>query len=73
MLAALSRQVATGYRLPMPRSFPEPLRALISACWAQDAAERPPAAAVHAQLTLMQETGALQAMDSRRNSLSCFG
>ena len=66
-------QVASGYRMPMPRSFPEPLKRLIGACWAQDAAERPCAASVHAQLALMQETGALQTMDGRRNSFSCFG
>lgn len=60
----------------MPKSFPEPLARLISACWAQSPADRPSCAEVHQQLELMRDTGALDSMDARSRSgglFACFG
>lgn len=44
-------QVAGGYRRPLPDFIPEPLRQLISECWAQDAKDRPAITDVMDRLT----------------------
>jgi hypothetical protein len=46
----------------MPRNFPEPLAAVIQACWAQDAADRPSAMEVEARLLHLQQGDCLEAM-----------
>ena len=52
---AYAREVAGGFRRPLPGSLPAPLRELIAACWAADPAARPTAAAVHASLEAIAE------------------
>ena len=48
-------QVAGGYRRPLPSFIPEPLRELITECWAQNPKDRPPITEVVDRLTAFQE------------------
>ena len=48
-------QVAGGYRRPLPNFIPEPLRELITECWAQSPKDRPPITEVVDRLTAFQK------------------
>jgi hypothetical protein len=50
-------QVAGGYRQPLPHYVPQQVRDLISQCWAQDLADRPPIAAVLDRLKQIDRLG----------------
>lgn len=50
LLLSYAQLVAGGYRPPMLPHFPEPVRALIRACWAAEPHERPRMAEVLAEL-----------------------
>eukprot|EP00775_Hariotina_reticulata_P003117 gene3117-3395_t len=50
LLLAFAQRVAEGARLPFPEHFPQPVRDLISACWASEPHERPRMAEVLAQV-----------------------
>ena len=56
MSRACAMQVAGGYRRPLPNYIPEPLRELITECWAQNPKDRPPITEVVDRLTAFQET-----------------
>ena len=49
-----AQRIADGFRQPLPESWPAPLRALISDCWAQRSSERPTFAQVLDRLHAIQ-------------------
>lgn len=59
------RRSEQGVREPMPSWWPPPLKDLITRCWAQDPAARPPFEEVFRALTAMLHSGALNDMDAR--------
>mmetsp|Transcript_14682 Transcript_14682/g.44325 ORF Transcript_14682/g.44325 Transcript_14682/m.44325 type:complete len:462 (+) Transcript_14682:410-1795(+) len=58
-------RVARGYRRPHPVNWGEGLRALVSACMAQEAEDRPSAAEVIMMLRALRESGEIEVMDTR--------
>uniref|UniRef100_A0A7S3VP23 Protein kinase domain-containing protein n=1 Tax=Dunaliella tertiolecta TaxID=3047 RepID=A0A7S3VP23_DUNTE len=47
-------RVASGYREQVPYYWPEPVRALLEECWAQNPSERPPMAVVKERLAAIR-------------------
>ena len=64
-----AEKVARGYRVPISSRWPEAVRELIAACWAQEAADRPSAADVAAQLAQLTDAGCFEAWDETRMKL----
>ncbi|PNH04196.1 putative serine/threonine-protein kinase, partial [Tetrabaena socialis] len=53
-IEAYAQKVSLGYRPPLPLSWPEPLKALITDLWAQDPVQRPSMAQAKERLLQMQ-------------------
>ncbi|MEW5302263.1 MAG: hypothetical protein WDW36_005065 [Sanguina aurantia] len=68
---AYAERVAGGFRPEIPRRWPEQLRELIAACWAQDPLQRPNFVAVLDHLSDLQEAGEMTKMDAYYNSHGC--
>lgn len=60
---AYAERVARGFRPEIPRRWPEPLRDVISACWAQDPHMRPNFTAVVDIMEELQESGVIPQLD----------
>ena len=61
-----AEKVARGYRVPIPRRWPEPVREMIAACWAQEPCDRPPAADIASLLAQLREAGCFELWDEAR-------
>ena len=61
-----AEKVARGYRVPIPRRWPEPVREMIAACWAQEPCDRPPAADIASLLAQLKEAGCFERWDEAR-------
>lgn len=65
----LVRQVAGGFRQPLPHRWPRDLCDIISDCWREQASERPPMKDILLRLKRLRDSGTCDAWDER----SAFG
>lgn len=61
-----AEKVARGYRVPIPKRWPEPVREIIAACWAQEPRDRPAMADVAQLLSQLREAGCFERWDEAR-------
>ncbi len=64
-VTAYCQRRAGGERERIPAKWPDALRDLVYACWAQDPKRRPPFTSVLAQLRAMDEANLLDVMQAR--------
>lgn len=67
-LSGYAERVAKGFREEIPIDWPDFIKCLISDCWDEDPARRPPFRDIINKLNIINESGILQKMESNHRS-----